>query len=329
MLSLFRTNQLILGVFLLVYALLLRFWLLLGMGVPTQGTDFPLLSDWVLRQTGGSDWWSSLTALLVLWLQALIINSIVARNRLATEINLFPGLFYILVGSAIPAFQDLSPFHLANTFLILSFGQLIRVYRQNRCMDHLFNAGFFIGLASLFYGPYLLYLLPVLVGLNILRAFNGREWMATILGAMLPLIWLLIVGFLTDQSISYRQQWYDSFNFLDAELQAMNGMTLGSFGIMGLAVIWVLTSYGANMQKTIIEMRKKIDIQYWLLLFAFVVAVCSAQLSLSHLLLLAPMTGILLSYQFTRMARATAEIVHLLLVIVVLLFHYLVYSGQI
>jgi hypothetical protein len=46
-------------------------------------------------------------------------------------------------------------------------------------------------------------------------------------------------------------------------------------------------------------------------------------------MILAPMTGILLSFQFTRMPRATAEIIHLLLVIVVLLFHYLVYTGQV
>ncbi|MCB0631906.1 MAG: DUF6427 family protein [Saprospiraceae bacterium] len=328
MLSLFRTNQLILGIFLLAYALLLRFWILFDLGAPTRGTDFPLLSGWVLEKMGDSDWWSALTALLFLWIQALLINSMVASNRMASEINLFPGLFYILVGSAIPAFQVLSPFLLANTFLIISFGQLIKVYRQNRCMDHLFNAGFFIGVASLFYAPYILFLLPVLIGLNILRAFNSREWMAVLLGGALPLLWLLIIGFLTDHMASYWQEWLATFGFLDTDFRAMNGMAVGSMIIIGLAVISVLAGYGANMQKTIIEVRKKIDIQYWLLFFALIVTIFSSHLSLSHLMILAPMTGILLSFQFTRMARATAEIVHLLLVIVVLLFHYLVYSGQ-
>lgn len=329
MLSLFRTNQLILGVFLLAYALLLRFWLLFDLGAPTRGTEFPLLSGWVKDQLGSSEWWPALAALLLLWIQALLINGMIARNRMAAEINLFPGLFYILAGSAIPAFQDLSPFHLANTFLILSFGQLIRVYRLNRCMDHLFNAGFFIGMASLFYGPYLLFLLPMLVGLNILRAFNSREWIAVILGGALPMLWLLIIGFLSDHLADYWREWLGTFGFLEIGFHAMSGMVIGSLVIMGLLVVWVLSSYGANIQKTIIEVRKKIDIQYWLLFFTLVVTVFSSVLSLSHLMILAPMTGILLSFQFTRMPRATAEIIHLLLVIVVLLFHYLVYTGQV
>lgn len=330
MLSLFRTNQLILGVFLLAYALLLRFWLLFGLGVSTTETnDFPLLSNWVLQRVGEGTWWTALTAAILLWMQAMIINSLVARNRLAAEINLFPGLFYILAGSAVPAFQDLSPALLANTFLILSYAQLIRVYRQNRCMDHLFNAGFFIGMASLFYGPYILFMIPMLIGLNILRAFNSREWMAVILGAVLPILWLVIIGVLTGQVVVYYQEWLSSFSFLDVGKQQWNGMGMGSLAMMGVVVVWVLSSYGANMQKTIIEVRKKIDLLYWLLFFAFIISLFSMGLSLWHLMILTPMIGILLSFQFTRMSRATAEIVHLLLLIVVLLFHYLVYAGLI
>ncbi|WP_099152040.1 DUF6427 family protein [Flavilitoribacter nigricans] len=327
MLNLFRSNQLILGVFLLGYALILRFWLLFAAEPTKIDPDFHLLSNWLWNELKEPIWLPALATSLIIWIQALLINSVVARNRMATEINLFPGLFYILVCSALPVFQEFSPIHLANTFLIIALGQIYRIYKQNRCMDNLFNAGLVIGLASLFYSPYILFLLPILFGLNSLRAFSLREWMAVIIGGAIPLLWLLIFGFLNDNLALRWDAWTSQLSFMDIQWRALRQYEIIGLLIMAALIVAVVLNYNANIQKTIIEVRKKIDMLYWILFFGLVVTIFSASVGMVNLLTVALPCGILLSFMFTRMSRANAELVHLFLLIGVLVYHYLTFAG--
>jgi hypothetical protein len=98
---------------------------------------------------------------------------------------------------------------------------------------------------------------------------------------------------------------------------------------MGLLVLAVVTNYNANIQKTIIEVRKKVDLLYLVLLFGLIVTVFSASVNMVNLLTVAVPCGILLSFMFTRMSRATAELLHLFLLIGILVYHYLTYAGVI
>jgi hypothetical protein len=246
---------------------------------------------------------------------------------MAPEINLFPGLFYILVCSAIPVFQEFSPIHLANTFLILALGQIYRVYKQNRCMDNLFNSGLLIGIASLFYSPYILFLVPVLLGLNSLRAFNLKEWLAVLIGGSIPILWLLILAFLNDSLFEHWGIWSSGIRFFDIQWRTLRLYEIISLVIIGLLVLLILLNYNANIQKTIIEVRKKMDLLYRILFFSLIVAVFSASMNMSNLLMVVMPCGILLSFMFIRMKRSTAELVHLFLLIGVLVFHYLTYTG--
>lgn len=327
MLNLFRSNQLILGVFLLGYALLLRFWLLFTAGPTKDDPDFQLLTGWLWGQLEGTIWLPALVTTIIIWLQALLINAMVARNRLASEINLFPGLFYILVCSALPVFQEFSPLHLANTFLILAIGQISRIYKQNRYTDYLFNSGLLIGLASLFYSPYILFLLPILFGLNSLRAFKLKEWLAVIIGSGIPVLWLLVLAFLNDDLGNRWEVWSSGIAFFDIDRQPMLRSELIGLIIMGTLILVLLINHNAIIQKTIIEVRKKIDLLYTVLFFGLIVTAFSASASMVNLLTVTVPCGILLSFLFTRMSRAMSELVHLFLLIGVLVYHYLTYAG--
>lgn len=329
MLSIFRTNQLILGIFLLGYAFLLRFWLFLAAGPRVEIPEYDLISGWLWTLLKDPFWLPALGTILLLWIQALLINALVARNRLATEINLFPGLFYLLISSALPAFQEFSPIHVANTFLILALGQIYRIYKQNRCMDFLFNAGLWVGMAGLCYPPYILFLLPFLVGLNILRAFRLKEWLAVLIGGFLPLFWLLVLGFLNDRLADRWATWTAHFDFLDVSWKAMGEQETIGLAIFGLLIITVILNYNSNIKKTIIEVRKKMDILYWLLLFGLICTAFSSEVTMAHLLTISLPSGMLLSFMFTRMSRSTSELLHLFLLIGVLVLHYLTYAGVI
>lgn len=324
MLSLFRTNQLFLGVFLLIYASVLRFWPFLPRTPSPEQATYSLLSGWLYERLAEPVWLIPLAMTLLVWIQAMVLNGIIARERLAIEINLFPGLFYILVVSILPDFLWYSPVLVGHTFLVLSVGELFRTYKVAHCMDKLFNAGLLVGMASLFYSPYIVFLLPVLIGMNSLRAFRLREWLSVLIGGGIPILWLLIIAFLQDKLGSTWQSWVADFG-LPGITAPFSIRTQIGLGILVTLLLVVLFQHRNFMLKTVIEVRKKINILYTFLLFSLLFTAFSDNLQSTHLLILGLPIGALISFFFTRLSRPASELVHLFLWLSILAVHYLAY----
>ena len=126
-LSFFRTNQLIVGVFILGYALLLHavcFW---EPAVPIA--DAPgIANEWLQLVFNERLTWHLPATLLLLFTQALLVNGLIFKHRMLSPVNLFPGVFLVLVSSVIPEFLSLSAYHFANIFLLL--GTLVKQTRK-------------------------------------------------------------------------------------------------------------------------------------------------------------------------------------------------------
>ena len=153
MLSFFRTNQLAFNLFLIIYVFLLRgssFWLTDNDWLPVSKG---VLSDWVYNLCGYSGSLATLLGLFLVFFQAILINIVIARLRMAVEVTLLPGLVYILLVSVIPDFLNLTPLLFANTFFILALLEMYKIYRSKSFAGNIFNIGFWLGIGSL--GPFL------------------------------------------------------------------------------------------------------------------------------------------------------------------------------
>ena len=196
MLSLFRTNQIAFNLLLIVYILLVR-GSALFVGHPEEDfTGQGVLSDWLNESWGTTGVLAVSIGIVIVFLQSLLINIIVAKFRMATSVSLFPGLFYALLASMIPEFLALSPALMANTFFILALWELLETYRKNNVAGHIVNVGFWIGIASLFYFSEVVFLLLAFIGLNVLRAFKFKEVMMLWIGFFCTLYYVCCVFFL-------------------------------------------------------------------------------------------------------------------------------------
>ena len=110
-----------------------------------------VLSHVAYNYLGTHGWLPDLISLILVLLQALLLNILSARFRVSREVTMFPGLFYILLMSTLPSFLHLSPVLMGNTFLILAISSLFNAYNKSSVADSIFNIGFWIGVASLFY----------------------------------------------------------------------------------------------------------------------------------------------------------------------------------
>lgn len=322
MLSIFRTNQILNSVLLIFYILILRSsvfvvppeWELGSMGVLSA-----IFFEWIEP----ASLWAYVISFGLLLFQAIIINTISVKHRLSNEINLFPGLFYLLISSLLPDFLYLSPLLIANTFFLIVISELLETYKVPACADRIFNVGFWIGIASLFYFSYIIFILLGLIGLGILRAFYLRERIGLIVGGLVPYILLGTYYFWFDQfDFFYDTQITQNISWLDFQVGKIGSGTLIKIIAFSLILIAVLLSSRFYKLKKIIQVQKKIDILLVALLVGGISILFQSKITTEHFLILSIPIGILLSFNFTNMKKQWAESIHLIILIVVLAWQY-------
>ena len=323
-LALFRTNQFVANILLLLYAVIVRGSVFMQsdpVALSQPGIFSKLLYQWVPPYNIEG----FVVATILVFIQAVIINIVVGKNRIANEISLLPGMFYVLLSSAFSEFLHLSPLILANTFYIIILMELFSTYRKYSAAGAIFNIGLWTGVASLFYASYLFLFLLGMAGLAILRSFKLKEQLMAICGLLTPYILTGTYFFLTDNfSEFWQEQMQDNFGFLDLE-GTPDLIFYLKMGLLGLMLLTFIFSYNNYTKKKNIQQQKYINVLFTGLLLSTLPLLFQANIHLDHLLILVPAAGILLSFNFQNARASIAESAHLLLLIGLLVLQFSFY----
>ncbi|HAW51326.1 MAG TPA: hypothetical protein DCX54_03195 [Flavobacteriales bacterium] len=209
----FSTNRVFIFAFLPFVLFILR-----GVSVfnspPVQVSgQFPWIADifFFINQ------YSSLNVILTVGLitvQAYYLARICDQQRLFHQTSNLPGFILAINYSLFTAFNYLSPALVANLFLILAMQRIMSVYNQAYVIPVLFRAGFYIGIAGVFYKPSLFFFILISYQLFISRTFNWREYLIPFLAMLLPFFYLYSYYFLYDDDstvmnwFGYGQQYF-------------------------------------------------------------------------------------------------------------------------
>lgn len=317
MLSIFRTNQIPTSILLIFYIFLLWGSLFI---VPVEWLPeaVGVFSQNILEWVGVHNWVNRGTAIFLLLFNATILNYIVSEHRIEYETTLFPGLFYVLISSAIPDFLHLSPILMGNTFLIFALLNLVKTYKKNHCAALIFNVGFWIAIASLFYFSFAVFVLWGLVCLGVLRAFKFSEWMMVLSGFFVPYLLVGTYHFWFDSFGEFwTQQVSQNISFLD--FNSKNDITTNAELIsFSLLILFSLGSAGVYNFKKNIQIQKKITVLYWLLFFAGLSVFFQANVTIAHFQIIAIPISTFLAMTFSNMTSRWAESFHFLLLVLIL-----------
>lgn len=320
MLSIFRTNQLLAGILILGYAVLLHmvnFWQPLAPPVMEAGTANALIVPFLKAHPV----WHFPMVIGLLFIQALLANGIIFANRIISPVNLFPGVFVVLIGSILPDFLGYSGFLFANIFLLLALRSYLKAFRASTVADLIFNTGFWLGAAALFVPTYLIFIIPFSIMLPILKSGKIRDQLILLFGMILPLYLLGIGYFWYDALPQYwEQQWIAGFSI--PQYMDWTSVPLLSFGLMVVLFLIVIFSKGIYQYKTKMETQIKINIIYWLLLGSGFSALWNMPWQMQNWQAAVPILGILLSFNFTKMKPLLAETWHLVLLALLFLLHF-------
>lgn len=324
MLSFFRTNQIFLSILLIFYIILLRFstflnhpfqWIPSGQGVFANGVH-----EWIGIQSPGAQ----TLAIALLLIQGFAINLLTINNRLSNEVNLFPGVFYVLISCMLPDMLYLSPVLMGNTFIVIALIELSGTYKNPNCADKIFNAGFWTGVASLFYFPFVFYTILLVAGLNILRAFKIKERLMSLIGFMIPYLLVGLYFFWTNQfSVFWDMQISRHLGFFNFGISSNSWAVWLNLLLFASLLVFVLANNNTYLSKKNIQVQKKINILYWILISSGIGAVFQHGLTFEHLLTLSPALGVFLALSFTDMKKQWAESIHFLMIIAALALQFI------
>ncbi len=322
MLRLFRSNLLLGNILILFYLVLLRSVVFVHPTAAWKGGGEGILSRWIFSAAPTSSLEAQVAAVLLIFVQAILINQLMSQYRVTNDVSAFPGLFYALMANLLPDYLTLSPILLGNTFLLLAIYYLYNTYRNQNCPDIIFDIGLWIGVASLFQFSFIIFSLWGIMGLAIMRGIRPKEVLMLLIGVFVPYLLIGVYLYWYNQlPMLFDQHILSNFKWLDIRIVA-EPMSYLKLGIVGLLVIMVILSGSSFYSRRDVGTQKCITILYWTLFFAGLTLLTQANVQIEHLLIFALPLGMLLSLAFLQFNESAAETFHLLLLMGILILHY-------
>jgi len=321
LLSIFRTNQFFASIFLLIYAIILCLPAFL-FPQEWQPTSTGVLSDYVYSLVGYAGFLPDAIAVGLLFFQAVLLNVVITKYRMASEISLFPGMVYILLCSLIPDMVHLSPVLMGNTFFILALFEIMQSYKKYSAAINTFNTGLWVAIGSLFYFSFIGFIIVGWIGLGIMRAFNLKEKFMLMIGFLFP-YFIAFTYYYWNDSLDYftGAQFSENFQFLDFTSSTTWEHYL-KFGIILLLVVISIFSLNSYLKRKNIQVQKNVNVLFWGLLLGGLTTLFQANITIEHLLIISAPLGVFFSFNLINMSRSIAEITHLLFFVGVLLLQY-------
>jgi len=227
---------------------------------------YGFLAQWLLKST----FLSKITALLLVIINAFLLNYIINENEVTEKRSFIPALAYIVFMSSHVDLQTIHPIHFSTTFLLLSLALLLSSYRKDGAFSNVFNAGVLLSLSILFYLPFIVYLPLLWIAIGILRAFNWREWMIAFIGILFPLIYIFSYYFFTDNLIWFIQHINNGFQFSIPDFRSQLNLSYISIWVIQVLFFWILLSPMNSASSKSQKAKKSFVIFLLLLLFSVV-----------------------------------------------------------
>ena len=199
MLRLFRNNNPFTVLLLLILTLLLKLHVLQHPQMPVQ-TAGHFIFNVIVRGFSvlfnGNPFHFTLLAVIMIFMQAVYLNSIAERRKLFNRNNYFPAVTYVVITSVYIPFNYFNEALLINWALLGAIDILLTFSQTTQPQKQIFNASYLFCIAFAFWFSAIGYLLFLLIGLLLLRRFNFAEWIIAVVGYFTPIYFMACILFL-------------------------------------------------------------------------------------------------------------------------------------
>jgi hypothetical protein len=139
---------------------------------------------------------------------AVFFNFIINREKIFARKSFIPGFAFMLYSSFLPSQCIFSTVFIANGLIFLAFANVLSTYNITSPQKIFFNAGLFLGLATLFYFPAILLFILFIILILMVRPFKWQEFFAYLLGVTTPFYTVGMLLFLLGSWKKYTKHLY-------------------------------------------------------------------------------------------------------------------------
>ncbi len=260
-----------------------------GFKMPLYSLVFELLNQSLIINT--------IVAFLLLIVQTYLLNKAIRDSGLISKNSLFPALIYFFLMSADSDLLTLSPVLIANLFIIIALDLIFKIFAEVEPFAKIFNIGFYISIASLFYLPVIFFIVLFWMSFIIFRQITLRNFIISIIGLLTPYLFLVGYFFWTDKITVFFNEFITFFTAINYLRVDYNILDLITISIVIIIVLMSLSSLINTINRSVIKVRKLFFVTLWFLLVSFVLIVYSGDLFMPHLFVcMIPVTIIFSNY---------------------------------
>lgn len=125
---------------------------------------------------------------LLVGLMSFYVVSLNTSLFFINERTFLPALFYILLSGLFPYYQVLNPAIIGAVFLMVALKKIMESYRVQGVAYSFFDAGLIISAGCLFYANLIWFSLVIFIGIALLRTWNLKELVVSIIGLITPFL---------------------------------------------------------------------------------------------------------------------------------------------
>lgn len=206
---------------------------------------------------GRSQFAYEFVAILLIYFQALYFTFITNQRQTFLEKNYAPAIIYVLLMSLSFDMAKLSPALLSTTFLLFAFNKVIKqMERREGVSDEVFEVGLYIGIASLFHQPSMIFIIWSLASMIFFTNANIRQYFLTLLGFTIPIFATYLYFYFYDATDEFKFNWFNGIfrikqYSLDDFKSAFISITLPTIlSILGFLRLSRASRYNSFQQRT-------------------------------------------------------------------------------
>jgi hypothetical protein len=246
---------------------------------------------------------SLITGLVFTLINGFLLNGLISRFEIFPVKNYFPLLFYTLYMSGFETQLFPHPILFAHTFILLGLFRIAQSNRMDEALGKYFEAGSLFSLASLFYFPSILLYPTVWVALIVIRPFVWREWLTSMMGMLLPYLFVFTWYFWFDgvNLFVFGKIFYPSQDFVPNP-SAWSGFTTSSviaWSIITALSLWLLLARGWPLN-TILS-KNMLVVFIWLLLLSTLAFLMAPAYEILYFSLIALPLSVIISNYFVQL----------------------------